>query len=454
MSLRPSPAVTEQEAQRSLRNLALVSLFSGAMFSLGSGGLMAAYALALGANSLQIGVLAVLPFVAEVIRLPAILLVERYRTRKALGLPAFLGAQLAWVPIGAVPFLMDTPGSAAVAVVIVLLALRGLFAPLWVTASTSWIRDLVPTERLGSYFGRRQGLSTVGAAAAGLGGAVFVEWWSNRAAPGDEVLAYSYLLIGGVLCIGLFGPLLVARSVEPLMPPAAQTDRSLLAILREPLRDRNFTHLIRFLFVWSFAANLAVPFFAVYMLTVLGLSLTFVVGMTVLGQVSNVLFVRVWGPLADRVGSKTVLSLSASLYLFVIIGWVFTLPPERSVATYPLLVALHLFGGVAAAGVTLTANTLALKVAPDGQTVPFSGVAGIAAKRRRRDGTDRRGSARRLLPGAIAELQHHLEVAGDRLRAALVLAGRLRPSVRDGLRAGTAVPELVGRAPRGGGGST
>ena len=49
---------------------------------------MAAYALALGANNLQIGVLAALPLIAQVVQLPAILAVERYRARKSIGLPA------------------------------------------------------------------------------------------------------------------------------------------------------------------------------------------------------------------------------------------------------------------------------------------------------------------------------------------------------------------------------
>ena len=68
----------------------------------------------------------------------------------------------------------------------------------------------------------------------------------------------------------------------------------------------------------------------------------------------------------------------ASLYLLVIIGWVFTTQPDRHFLTMPLLVVLHLLGGIAAAGVTLTVNTLALRVAPEGRGVPFSGVAGIA----------------------------------------------------------------------------
>ena len=81
---------------------------------MGSGGFMAAYALALGANNLQVGILAALPFITQVVQLPAILAVERFHLRKAIGLSAWLLSNLMWLPIGAVPFLINTPGSGAV----------------------------------------------------------------------------------------------------------------------------------------------------------------------------------------------------------------------------------------------------------------------------------------------------------------------------------------------------
>ena len=376
--LGPRPTITEEETRKGLRLMSWVGFFSGAMFTLGSGGFMAAYALALGANNLQVGILAALPFISQVMRIPSILLVEKYRARKALGVPALLATQLAWLPIGLVPFFLETPGGLAVLLVIAFLALRGLFAPLWVTTSTSWIRDLVPSGGMASYFGSRLAMTTAATAAVGLGGSFLVRWWQDMAAPSDDILAFSFLLIGGVLAFGIVGPVLASRIAEPLMPPSVGTDRSPFSLLLEPVRDRNFIHLVRFLFAWGLISNLAIPFFAVYMLKVIGLSLPAVIGFTVLGQLANVIFVRAWGPLADRVGSKTVLSLSASLYLLVIIGWVFTLNPDRYILTLPLLAALHLLGGVATAGVTLTVTTLGLKVAPQGKGIPFSGVAGMA----------------------------------------------------------------------------
>ena len=312
-------------------------------------------------------------------QLPAVLAVERYRVRKAIGVPALLGAHLMWAPIGAVPFLLETPGAAAVAVVILLLALRGLFAPVWATTWTSWMRDLVPQDVLGSYYGRRLAVITVAVAVVGLGASFFVRWWESVSAPEDAILAYSLLLIGDSLTFGLASTWCALRASEPSMPAAAESGRSALSVLAEPLRDRNFSQLVRFLFVWSLVSNLAIPFFAVYMLKELGLSLSAVIGFTVLSQTTSVLFTRVWGPMADRVGSKPVLSLSASLYLLVIVGWVFTSHPERHFLTLPLLAVLHMFAGVAAAGVGLTMSTLTLKVAPAGKATPFLSVASIAA---------------------------------------------------------------------------
>ena len=376
---RPSPTISESDVNRSLGLMVWEGVAAGALFSLGSGGFMAAYALALGANNLQVGIFAALPSITQIARLPSILAVERFRRRKAMGLPALIASHLVWLPIGLVPFMLDTPGSLAVSVVIVFLAIRGLFSSTWATAWTSWMRDLVPTNLLGSYHGRRLSITTAAVAAIGLGGSFFITWWKGTSSAENEIYGYSFLMIGGVLTFGMASFFLASRAKEPLMPAAPLSDRSALAVLAEPLQDRNFFQLIKFLFVWSLISSIAIPFFAVYMLKFLGLSLPAVIGFTVLSQATSILFMRVWGPMADRMGSKTVLSLSASLYLLVILGWVFTAYPDRHFLTLPLLAVLHLFAGVAAAGVTLTISTIALKVAPEGKATSFVGVAGIAA---------------------------------------------------------------------------
>ncbi len=339
---------------------------------------MAAYALALGANNFQIGLLASLPFITQMLQFPGVLLIEHMRMRKAIGVLFWTLAQLMWVLIALVPFLVETPGSLGISLVIVFLGIRGLFSPIVTIAWTSWMRDLVPHSVLGTYYGHRLALVTAVTAAVGLGGGYFIEVWQQNVSADQSIFGFSFLLLGGALTFGLASPILFVFSSEPEMPPRSVSGQSTINALLEAWRDPNFKQLIRFLFIWSLASNLAIPFFAVYMLTRLGMSLPQVIMLTVLSHVASIFFIRVWGPLADRLGSKTVLSLSSSLYLFVILSWTFTTFPERHTFTIPLLIVLHIFAGVAAGGVTLTAGTLNLKLAPDGKTTPYLAVASVA----------------------------------------------------------------------------
>ena len=377
--LRPSPTITNDEVRFSLRMMIWEGVTSEALATIQIMGYLAAYALALGANNLQVGIVSAVPFMSLVVQLPAILLIERFRVRKAIGLPAWVLAQLLIIPVAAVPFFVDVPSSLAVTTVIFLLAFRGLFAPLWITAWMSWMHDLVPQRLLGGYYGRRLAASTMVLAVLGLGASFFINWWEGQAPSGQEAFGYSFFFIAGALTLGLIGPAMVARAKEPLMPAVQESKRSPLDTLMEPLRDRNFSQLLRFLWVWGVASNIAIPFFIVYMLTDLELGLTLVISLVVLGNVTHVLFVRVWGPMADRVGSKTVMSLSASLFLLVFLGWIFVAHTEKHFFTMPLLIILNAFVGIARGGVMLTVNTLALKIAPENKATAFLGVAGIAA---------------------------------------------------------------------------
>ena len=376
--LRPSPTLTPREVRFSLRMMVWEGLTSEALATVQVMGYLAAYALALGANNLQVGIVSAVPLATLIVQVPAILLIERFRVRKAIGLPAWLLAHLMMIPVGAIPFFIDVPSQLAVLTLIFLLVFRGLFAPMWITAWMSWMHDLVPRKVLGGYYGRRLAASTSVLAVLGLGASFYISWWEGQAPAGQEAYGYSFFFIAGALTLGVIGPLMVARAREPLMPAAPEVKESPVAILTEPLRDKNFSHLLRFLWVWGMASNIAIPFFVVYMLTDLELELPVVMSLVVLSNITHVLFVRVWGRMADRVGSKTVMSLAASLFLLVFLGWVFVAHTEKHVLTMPLLITLNAFVGIARGGVLLTVNTLALKIAPDDKATAFLGVAGVA----------------------------------------------------------------------------
>lgn len=375
---QPQPTLSEQEVARGLRWLTWEGTASQGFYSITTSGFLAAFALVLGANNLQIGILAAIPFIMQVIQLPLVWFVEKYRRRKVIAVGSWLAAQLLWFAVVPIPILMDVPSSGAISLLLWLMAARALLSAVCTSAWNGWIRDLVPQGILGRFFSRRLAFGTVAGVIFGLGGAFFVDYWQRVAPSGSAVFGYSYVFLFGALFLGLASPVFMSLVPEPLMQVIPGPQPPIRDRLVAPLRDDNFRRLMQFLFFWGFASNLAVPFFAVYMLQRLGLPLTWVIAFSILSQLSNLLFLRIWGNFADRFGSKAVLSLCASLYLLVILGWTFTAMPDRYFLTVPILVVLHVFAGIASAGVILTLGTIGLKLTPQGESTSYLAGASLA----------------------------------------------------------------------------
>ena len=258
-------------------------------------------------------------------------------------------------------------------------ALRGGATALFVSSWNSWLRDLVPAESAGDFFAQRLRIATIAAVITGLAAAVFADWWKSISTPENAVFGYSIAFLFGSIVLGFSAVGLLSRVIEPRMPVPASGTGSLLAGLMGPIKDDNFRGFVNFLFVWNFVVNLATPFFAVYMITRLGFPLTLVVGLGVVSQVMNILFLRVWGNMVDVFSGKSVLSVCASLYFLVIIAWTFSTLPERHGGTIPLLIVLHALLGVATAGVNIATATLRMKLSPGPQATSYLAVASLAA---------------------------------------------------------------------------
>jgi len=376
--LNPKPTISEQDIHSGLKWMIWEGAVSNGFSSITTSGILAAFALALGANSVQIGILAAIPFLMQPLQIPAIFLVDKLKKRKAIATIFWFFAQLMWFPAALIPVYISTPGAGAISMLLVLMAIRNIFGAICNCAWNPWIRDLIPQKILGSYTARRLAISTGVSIVFGLGAAFFIEFWKGQVIGEQAIYGYTYALVFGSVVLGLASPVFMSLMPEPLMQFTPGENPSLIKTLITPLRNINFRRLMIFQMMWNFAANLAIPFFAVNMLQRLGLSLFWVIGLSVISQIFNILFLRVWGPFADRFGSKVVLSMGISLYLIVFLGWIFTTLPERYFLTIPLLVILHIFAGIATAAVSFTIGTLNLKLSPEGQATPYLASAALA----------------------------------------------------------------------------
>jgi len=376
--LKPKPTISDRDMNSGVRWFNFEGMASMGLFSIMTSGLIVAFALALGANNLQIGILAALPFLMQVLQLPAVWLVERFRRRKVIALMTWFLAQMMWFPIALIPLFIETPSGGAISLLLILMASRSLFGAVTGCSQNSWIRDLIPQKNLGQVFSKRLILATVGAVVFSLGAAFFIDFWQSRVTGQSAILGYTYVILFGALFLGMASVVFMAMMPEPLMQPVIGIQPSILKKLAAPFRDRNFRQLLQFLLFWGFTSNMVTPFFIVYMLKRLGLPLSWVIGLSILSQLVSIPFLRIWGRFVDRFGNKAVLSLCASLYFLVVLSWMFIAMPERHLLTIPLLVILYVLVGIANAGLAITVGTIGLKLSPRSEATSYLASSSLA----------------------------------------------------------------------------
>ena len=376
--LKPKPTISEQDINSGLRWFSFHGMTAGGFFSITTSGFLAAFALALGANNLQIGILAAIPFMMQILQIPTIWFVEKFRRRKVIAVIAFSAAQLLWFPMALIPLFIKVPSGGAITLLLILMAGRGLFTAIGGCSFNSWLRDLIPQKLLGQTFSRFLMLSTAAAVVFSLAAAIFIDFWQGQTTGQSIILGYTYVLLFGALFLGLASPVFMAMMPEPLMQPALGKQPAIIKSITAPFRNRNYSRVLHLLLFWGFTSNMVIPFFAVYMLKRLGLPLSWVIGLSILSQLFMILFIRVWGRLVDRLGSKAIFSVCISLFLLVVFGWIFTTMPERYVLTIPLLIILHILAGIALGGMGVTVQTMRLKLSPQGEATSYLAGATLA----------------------------------------------------------------------------
>lgn len=378
-AFKPVQDLTDEQRSAGLRMVLWQAVASSMAGGFASGGFLAAFALALGASNLHIGLLSTIPAIIQPVQIVAVIAVEHLRMRKPISVAAYFIAYGTWVPTALIPFVIDVPHPGAVTLLLVFVGLRGTANAFLNASWNGWLRDLVPQDQLGKFFSNRMRMATIVAAIAGLAAALYIDVWKGAVAEESVIYGYSIAMLFGTIIFGWSAVGFMARVPEPAMLAQEGPRPSIVRMLSAPLKDQNFGRLMKFLAFWNFSTQLAVPFFIVYMLKVLDLPLSLVVGLGVISQASNVMFMRVWGQLVDRFRSKAILSVSSSLYLLVVFCWIFTTMPGRYALTIPLLVTLHLFIGIANAGINISTTTIRMKMAPQAQSTAYLTGASLAA---------------------------------------------------------------------------
>ena len=360
----PPLKLSKPETRSTLRVLTLEGVFGTLFYSIIGGALLSNFLLDLGAGPVEIGMLASIPQLVNLLQPFGAYLADRKESRFGYSLRIFAPSRSLWLILvlaiglgGSVHIPAHQLVQLTLAIIWVTQILESFGRASWL----SWMAALVPQRLRGRYFGfRNSAVSLTNLIGVPLLALVVSNW------PGGRIQGYGAILIVG---IGLGLTSLVCQffmtDVNPKLFHTTHADseeRSSIRTIFSFLQDANFLKFLVYSGLWSFAVNVSAPFFNLYLLDNLSVDVSVVTLYNSLGAGANLLMLVFWGKLADRVGNRPIMLVVGILVALTPLLWL-----EAGTAPIFLWVwfpLLHIIGGGTWAAIDLCNNNLLMGVAP------------------------------------------------------------------------------------------
>lgn len=397
VNVRSIPA--EKDAIRtSLKASTLDGVFATIFTNAAGGVLLSNFLVELNASPTQIGMLASIPLVANLIQPIGALVGDRTTSRHWYCFWVYTPARLLWLILVAGIFCSSWAKLDAETLISLTLAIVCLthFAGALGSASwLSWLATLVPRRLRGRYFGiRNSAASLTNLLSVPLLGWLISSW------NGGSIQGYGVVLllgiVAGLISLGFQFWMVDVNPqvqrveaeedgetgrqgdgeirVEPVHREQGTVDSQATSRLPLPLlQDTNFLLFLVYFGLWMFAVNLSAPFFNVYLLDDLQIDLQSVTLYNSLQAGANLLMLVIWGKLADRIGNRPLLLAIGILVAVTPLFWLGTSTHSFSLwVWFPLL---HILAGATWAAIDLCINNLQLGVAPVGNQAAYFAIA-------------------------------------------------------------------------------
>ncbi len=355
---------TFHDMQRDMKLSKLDGVYSNIMTTTTTGVFLTGFALALGLDNVQIGIMAALPAFANLFQIFGSYFVQKTGSARKICLVSVFSHRILWIMVAGLPLLdliFNLSDSLMIFLFLAGIASASIFAAVSSVSWMSWISDIITEAQRGKFFGRRNMILGLAGITTGLLGGFFIDIWESSF-PGLESAGFSILILGGVL-FGFFSWYMLSKTSAGNLTDEIEIDEEMdrpetyFRSLRRCLRDKTFRDFLIFSMLWGFAVGLSSPFFNVYMIETLDINFSQIALFGVISGCTNALGMQLWGNVIDRSGTRTLLYITSLGGSMTPLLWVFTSP-----ANYLILWPIHLLSGLVWSGIGLATSLLLMQL--------------------------------------------------------------------------------------------
>ncbi|MEH2352845.1 MFS transporter [Nostoc sp.] len=371
--------IPKLQIRQSLRALTYESVFATVLYSIIGGALLSNFLLELGAGPVEIGLLAAIPQMVNLLQPLGAYLVNRSTSFRWYFICIFIPSRLLWLILLPAIWLVTSShitGYQVVQLTLAILLVANIIEAFGRAPWLGWSAVLVPQRLRGRYFGFRNSIlgltNLIGIPLLGLA----VSAW-----PGGTLQGYGIVLVLGII-LGIIsvGCQFWMTDINPQLLKVGDSDTSqpqTQGIDFSFLKDANFLKFVLYLSIWCFAVNISAPFFNLYMLDNLDIDISVVTIYHGLGTGANMLMLLLWGKLADRIGNRPLLLLVGVLVAVTPLLWL--LVGSDQISFWIWLPLLHVLAGGTWAAIDLCTNNLMMGIAPLRYQSSYFAIAGAIA---------------------------------------------------------------------------
>ncbi len=314
------------------------------------------YALSLGANNTQIGLLTSLSsLIGNFSQIFSPRLMEK-KSRKNVILFGVLFQALMWIPlilIALIFILRKQVESTSIYFVIAIYTMIVFFGSIAAPAWNSLMKDII-TKESGKYFGFRNRILGITALVVMILASLLLNYFKEK----QEVMIGFIILFSLAFLFRIVSFKILSKHYEPKLNLEKGYYFSFKDFIKESYKN-NFGKFTLFIALIMFATSVASPFFTVYMLKNLNLNYFYWTLITISSSISTIIFMPIWGKISDKFGNLRVLKVTGALIPFVPFLWFFSvfINSSRPEILLYYLFPVEFFSGIVWAGFNLSSLT-------------------------------------------------------------------------------------------------